>query len=64
MISGATDPTAVSPSPTSSKTLADETKEGAKDYDKAIDCLSDYFKIKKNISMARQTLLSLKRNPG
>ena len=46
------------------KTFADEDKGGAKDYNKAIDCLSDYFKVKKNVPMARQTFLAAKPNPG
>ena len=29
------------------KSFADEDKGGAKDYNKTIDCLSDYFKVKK-----------------
>ena len=46
------------------KTFADEDKGGAKDYNKAIDCLSDYFKVKKNVPMERQTFLAAKPNPG
>ena len=35
-----------------------ELRGGAKDYDKAMDCLSDHFKFRKNAPMARQAFLA------
>ena len=37
-----------------------EVRGGAKDYDKAMDSLSDHFKHRKNAPMARQTFLAAK----
>ena len=36
----------------------------AREIAKAMECLSDYFSVKKNAPMARQTFLSTKPNPG
>ena len=41
-----------------------EVRGGVKDYDKAMDSLSDHFKHRKNASMARQTFLAAKRSAG
>ena len=35
-----------------------ESRGGAKDYDKAMECLSDHFKFRKNAPMARQAFLA------
>ena len=42
----------------------DEVKGNAKEFDKAMTCLSNHFKVKKNVSLARQKLLANKPNPG
>ncbi|CAB4006666.1 Transposon Tf2-9 poly [Paramuricea clavata] len=36
----------------------------AKDYNKAMDCLSDHFKMRKNVPMARQAFIAVKPNVG
>ena len=41
-----------------------EVRGGAKDYDKAMDSLSDHFKHRKNAPMARQTFLAAKPSAG
>ena len=41
-----------------------EVRGGVKEYDKAMDSLSDHFKHRKNASMARQTFLAAKRSAG
>ena len=41
-----------------------EVRGGAKDYDIAIDSLSDHFKHRKNAPMARQTYLAAKPSAG
>ena len=46
------------------KTYPDEVKGDAKDFDKAMTCLSNHFEVKKNVSLARQKLLASKPNPG
>ena len=46
------------------RTIPDEKKGGAKDYKKAMDSLTDYFLLKKNIPMARQNFLAAKPVPG
>ena len=38
-----------------------ESRGGAKDYDKAMECLSDHFKSQKNAPMARQAFLAATR---
>lgn len=46
------------------RSIPDETKGGTKDYKKAMDSLTDYFQLKKNIPKARQNFLALKPLPG
>jgi len=45
------------------KTYPDEVKGDAKEFDKAMTCLSNHFKVKKNVPLARQKLLASKPNP-
>ena len=40
------------------------TRGEAKDYKKAMDSLTDYFKVRKNAPMARQTFLAAKPTAG
>ena len=40
------------------------TRGGAKDYKKAMDSLTDHFKVRKNAPMARQTFLTAKPTAG
>ena len=42
----------------------EETKGDAKDHKKAMESLFDYFKLKKNISKARQNFLGARPAPG
>jgi len=46
------------------KTYPDEVKGDAKEFDKAMTCLSNHFKVKTNVPLARQRLLASKPNPG
>ena len=46
------------------KTIPTTTTGEAKDYKKAMDALTTHFKLKKNISMARQAFLTETPNPG
>ena len=46
------------------KTYPDEVKGDAKEFDKAMTCLSNHFEVKKNVPLARQKLLASKPNPG
>ena len=46
------------------RSIPDEAKGGTKDYKKAMDSLTDYFQLKKNIPKARQNFLALKPLPG
>ena len=46
------------------KTCPDEVRGGAKEFDKAVTCLSNHFKVKKNVPLARNKLLASKPNPG
>ena len=45
------------------KTYPVEVRGDDKEFDKAVKCLSDHFKFKKNVPLARQTLLATKPNP-
>lgn len=42
------------------KTYPDEVKGDAKELDKAMTCLSNHFKVKKNVPLATQKLLASK----
>ena len=42
----------------------DEVKGDDKEFDKAMMCLSNHFKVKRNVPLARQKLLASKPNPG
>ena len=46
------------------RTIPEETKGDAKDFKKAMESLTDYFKLKKNIPMARQNFLAATPTPG
>lgn len=46
------------------KTYTDEVNCDAKEFGKAMTCLSNHFKIKKNVALARQKLLASKLSPG
>ena len=46
------------------KTYSAEVRGDNKEFDKAMKCLSDHFKVKKNVPLARQKLLASKPNPG
>ena len=46
------------------KTYPVEVQGDAKEFDKAMTCLSNHFKVKKNVPLARQKLLASKPNPG
>ena len=46
------------------KTYPVEVQGDAKEFDKAMTCLSNHFKVKKNVPLARQKLLVSKPNPG
>ena len=46
------------------RTIPEETKGDAKDYKKAMESLTDYFKLKKNIPKARQNFLEARPVPG
>ena len=46
------------------QTIPEETKGDAKDFKKAMESLTDYFKLKKNIPMARQNFLAATPTPG
>ncbi|KAK3723785.1 hypothetical protein QZH41_007092 [Actinostola sp. cb2023] len=46
------------------KTYDEDIKGKDDDFDKALKCLSEHFKLKKNVPKARQTFLSTKPNPG
>ena len=46
------------------KTYPDEVKGDAKEFDKAMTCLSHHFKVKKNVPLARQKLLASTPNLG
>ena len=46
------------------RTIPEETKGDAKDYKKAMESLTDYFKLKKNIPKARQNFLAARPVPG
>ncbi|XP_068712230.1 uncharacterized protein [Montipora foliosa] len=46
------------------KTYPDEVKGDAKEFDKAMTCLSETFEVKKNVPLARQKLLASTPNPG
>ena len=46
------------------KTYPVEVQGDAKEFDKAMTCLSNHFKLKKNVPLARQKLLASKPNPG
>ena len=46
------------------KTYSAEVQGDNKEFDKAMKCLSDHFKVKKNVPPARQKLLASKPNPG
>ena len=46
------------------KTYPDGVKGDAKEFDKAMTCLSNHFKVKKNVPLVRQKLLASKPNPG
>ena len=46
------------------KTYPAEVRGDNKEFDKAMKCLSDHFKVKKNVPLARQKLLASKPNPG
>lgn len=46
------------------KTYPADVRGDDKEFYKAVKCLSDHFKFKKNVPLARQTLLSIKPNPG
>ena len=41
-----------------------EVKKDAKEFDKVVTCLSNHFKVKKNVPLARQKLLTRKPNAG
>lgn len=45
------------------KTIPDEKKGGAKNYQKAMDSLTDYLLLKKNIPMDRQNFVAAKPVP-
>ena len=45
------------------RTIPDEKKGGAKDYQQAMDSLSDYLLLKKNIPMDRQNFVAAKPVP-
>ena len=44
--------------------IPEEGKGDAKDYQKAMKSLNDYFKLKKNIPKARQNFLGARPAPG
>ena len=44
------------------KTYPDEVKGDAKEFDKAITCLSNHFEVKKNVPFARQKLLAMAKD--
>ncbi len=44
--------------------IPESARGEAKDYKKAMDCLSDHFKMKKNVPMARQAFIAAKPNVG
>ena len=46
------------------RTIPEETKGNDKEYKKAMDSLTDYFKLKKNIPKARQNFLGARPAPG
>ena len=46
------------------KTYPAEVRGDNKEFDKAMKCLSDHLKVKKNVPLARQKLLASKPNPG
>ena len=46
------------------KTYSAEVRGDNKEFDKAMKCLSDHFKVRKNVPPARQKLLASKPNPG
>ena len=46
------------------RTIPEETKGDAKDYKKAMELLTDYFKLKKNIPKAIQNFLGARPAPG
>ena len=46
------------------RTIPEETKGDDKEYKKAMDSLTDYFKLKKNIPKARQNFLGARPAPG
>ena len=46
------------------KMYPNEVKGDAKEFDKAMTCLSNHFKVKKNLPLARQKLLASKPSPG
>ena len=46
------------------KTHPEELKRDAKEFDKAMTCLSNHFEVKKKVPLARQKLLASKPNPG
>ena len=46
------------------KTYPAEVQGDAKEFDKAMSCLSNHFKFKKNVPLARQNPLTSKPNPG
>ena len=46
------------------KMYPNEVKGDVKEFNKAMTCLSNHFKVKKNVLLARQKLLASKPNPG
>ena len=44
--------------------ISADVRGGAKDYDKAMDSLSEHFKLRKNAPMARQNFLAAKPSAG
>ena len=46
------------------KTYPVEVQGDAKEFDKAMTCLSNHLKVKKNVPLATQKLLAIKPNPG
>ena len=46
------------------KMYPNDVKGDAKEFDKALTCLSNHFEVKKNVPLASQKLLASKPNPG